>query len=71
MCDFPTPSDPHSYGLWDKSKNPYLLRNRIIPNSATVGPQRPLSLWPCDSRARTVALSGIMSFLKRYGFLLY
>ena len=37
MRNFPTPSDPHFYGSWDKSKNPYPLRNCIIPNSATAG----------------------------------
>ena len=35
MCNFSTPSEPHSNELWNKSKNPYPLRNRIIPNSAT------------------------------------
>ena len=35
MCDFPTPGDPHSYGLRNKSKNPYPLRYRIIPDLAT------------------------------------
>ena len=33
--DFPTLNNPHSCGSWDKSKNPYPLRNRINPNSAT------------------------------------
>ena len=28
--DFPTPNDPYSHGPWDKSKNPYPLRNHII-----------------------------------------
>ena len=26
MCDFLTPSDPHSSGSWDKCQNPYPLR---------------------------------------------
>ncbi len=37
MCDSSTISDPHSYRPWDKSKNPYPLRNPIIPNKATAG----------------------------------
>ena len=32
-----TPSDPYFRGSLDKSKNPYPLRNRIIPNEATAG----------------------------------
>ena len=28
---------PHSHGSWDKNKNPYLLKNCIIPNEATIG----------------------------------
>ncbi len=43
---FPTPNDPHSHGSWDKSKNPYLLRNHIILKLATVGDQEPLGWWP-------------------------
>ncbi len=31
-----TPSDPHSNGSWDISKNPYLLRYHIIPNLARI-----------------------------------
>ena len=57
LCNFPTPSYPHSHGAWDKSKNPYPLRNCITLNEATVGsliglvvpgPQR-LPYWElCD-----------------------
>ena len=44
MRDFLTPSDPHFHRSWDTSKNPYPLRYRISPNSATVdapGTSRP------------------------------
>ena len=44
MCNFSTPSDPHSYGSCDKSMNPYPLRNHIYPNSATA--RAPESTWP-------------------------
>ena len=47
LDNFPTPNDLHSDGSWDKSKSPYLLRNDIIPNSATVG--APGTNWPVDS----------------------
>ena len=36
--------DPHFYGSWDKSKNPYPLRNLMIPNEQTAGAQVP---WYC------------------------
>ena len=37
MHHFPTRNKPHAFGPWDKSKSPYPMRNRIIPNSATIG----------------------------------
>ena len=48
MRDFPIPSDPHAHGSWDIHKNPYPLRNCIIPNLATVGApgtKRPVASW--------------------------
>ena len=35
MCVFPTLSDTHSHGSWDKSKNPYSLWSHVIPILAT------------------------------------
>ena len=44
MCNFSTPSDHHSQGSWDKSKNPYPLRNHIIPDLTTG--VAPTTTWP-------------------------
>ena len=40
LHDFSTPINHHSHVSWDESKNPYPLRNHIIPNSATPGGSR-------------------------------
>ena len=74
LHDFPTSSDPHSHGSWDKSKNPYPLGNCIIPNSATTGApgtMRPVVCGLMVAGASAVVEFGIMRFLNRYGFLLY
>ena len=47
MCHFSTLSDPHSHGSWDKSKNPYPLRNCIILKLATA--EAPGTTMPEDS----------------------
>ena len=36
LHDFPTVSDLHSHGSWDKTKNPYAFRTCIIPNEVTI-----------------------------------
>ncbi len=41
LCNFTTPSDLHSHGSWNECKNPYPLRNRIIPNEASAGAPGP------------------------------
>ena len=48
MHNVPAPSDPHSHGSWDKNKNPYQLRNHIIPNKTSArvpGTIRPAASW--------------------------
>ena len=57
------------YGLGQYSKNPYPLRNRIIPNEATVRAQEPLD-GIMVSGVPAVAKLGIMPSLNGYGFLL-
>ena len=51
-------------------KNPYPLRNCIIPNKATVQTQEQLACILVVPGAPTVTLLGIMQLLNGYGFLL-
>ena len=37
MSNFPKPSDPHSHWSWNKSKNPYLLKDCMIHKKTTTG----------------------------------
>ena len=60
---FATFSDPHSHGPKNKSKNPYQLRNHIIPNHCRTRNHETCGPNGCQL--------GIMWFRNGYGFLLY
>ena len=59
---FPTPSDTQTHGSWHKIKNPYQLRNHIIPNVGTI--KAPGTSWPVASwlLVPTEVLLGIVAF---------
>ena len=49
LHEFSIPSDRHSHGPWNKSRFPYLLRNRIFPNLAIVGGPETMCLLVPDT----------------------
>ena len=71
LGNFPNPSDPHSHGSWDKSKNLYPSRNSIFPNLTTGRAPGLTQPAACGSRTLTVASLGIMWYLNGYCFLPY
>ncbi len=68
-CKSETDHVSHSQ-MRDYSKNPYPLKNHIIPNEATVGAQEPQCCRLIGPGVLMPAGLGIMQFLDAYRFLL-